>query len=369
MEIKKLSIGIIGTRGIPNRYGGFEQFAEFLSVGLVEKGHQVSVYSPHNHAFLESTYKGVSIIHIYDPEYKWGTKGQFVYDFNCIKDSRSRNFDIILQLGYTSSAIFWWLFSKNSVVITNMDGLEWMRSKFSESVKRFLKFSERLAAKHSQALVADSLGIQAHLKKKYGVDSSYIPYGAVAFENPEKQKVVDAGFNPNHYFLVIARIEPENNVETIIKGYLKTNSTLPLIIVGGMTTPFAAHLKSEYGNRPQIKFVGGIYDQNLLDNLRFYSAMYFHGHSVGGTNPSLLEAMASSAYICANENSFNRAILNDEALYFKNDDDVAEHVNQFSVSDANRVDFIDRNFEKIKSLYTWESIINHYEELFLCKIN
>ena len=129
-----MKIAILGTRGIPNNYGGFEQFAEYLSVGLVDKGHNVFVYNSHNHIFKESIYKGVNIIHCFDPEYLIGTSGQFLYDLNCIINCRKSNFDIILQLGYTSSSIWNGIMPKNSSLVTNMDGIEWKRSKFSNKV-------------------------------------------------------------------------------------------------------------------------------------------------------------------------------------------------------------------------------------------
>ncbi|HYD91010.1 MAG TPA: DUF1972 domain-containing protein, partial [Flavobacterium sp.] len=160
-----MKIAILGTRGIPNYYGGFEQFAEYFAAYLAEKGHEAYVYNSHNHPYQEKTFKGAHIIHKYDPEYRVGTFGQFIYDFNCIRDIRKRNFDIILQLGYTSSSIWSFMFPKKAIVITNMDGLEWKRSKYSAPVRQFLKFAERLAAISSDYLVADSLGIQSFLKK------------------------------------------------------------------------------------------------------------------------------------------------------------------------------------------------------------
>ena len=134
-----MKIGILGTRGIPNHYGGFEHFAEHLSKGLVERGHDVTVYNSHKHPYHEKEWNGIKITHCFDPEYILGGAGQFVYDLNCILDARKRNYDIILMLGYTSSSVWGKLYPKNSIVITNMDGLEWKRAKFSKPVQNFLK--------------------------------------------------------------------------------------------------------------------------------------------------------------------------------------------------------------------------------------
>ncbi len=138
-----LKIAILGCRGIPNRYGGFEQFAEKLSVGLVEGGHQVWVYNSHNHPCRDALWRGVHRVLCYDPEYRLGQFGQFIYDWNCIRDSRRRGFDIILQLGNTSSSVWHRQLPRASVVVTNMDGLEWKRSKYNRPVQRFLKYAEK----------------------------------------------------------------------------------------------------------------------------------------------------------------------------------------------------------------------------------
>src|SRR5688500_16446735 len=133
-----LKIAILGTRGIPNNYGGFEQIAGYLSKGLVEKGHSVTVYNSHKHPYKESIWNGVEIVRCFDPEFLIGTAGQFVYDLNCILHVRKRRFDIILMLGYTSSSVWKDLYPKNAVLITNMDGLEWKRPKYSKPVRKFL---------------------------------------------------------------------------------------------------------------------------------------------------------------------------------------------------------------------------------------
>ena len=184
-----MKIAILGTRGIPNNHGGFEQFAEYLSQHLAKKGHSVFVYNSHSHPYQKSKWNGVNIVHKKDPEDKIGTAGQFIYDFNCIIDSRKRDFDVILQLGYTSSSIWGWLLPNKPIVITNMDGLEWKRSKYSKPVRRFLKYAEKLAINTSDYLVADSLGIQSFLKNKYQKESEYIAYGAELFSEASEKVI------------------------------------------------------------------------------------------------------------------------------------------------------------------------------------
>ena len=357
-----MKIAIIGTRGIPNHYGGFEQFAEYVSVGLVEKGHEVTVYNSHTHPFQGNVFKGVKIIHCKDPEDKIGTAGQFIYDLNCILDARKHNFDIILQLGYTSSSIWSRLFPKKAILTTNMDGLEWKRTKYSRKVQKFLQFAESLAVKHSDHLIADSIGIQNYIQEKYAKSSTYIPYGAHVFENPNPKSLREYSLREYEYDLLIARLEPENSIETILDGVSQASGSRPFLVIGKHETKFGEYLKHKFKPQSKIQFLGGIYNQEVLNNLRFYSNLYFHGHTVGGTNPSLLEAMASSALICAHENIFNKAILGDDALYFDSIESVAKSLNE--VSKKNFPKLTIANIRKIKEIYSWEEIISQYENYF-----
>jgi glycosyltransferase involved in cell wall biosynthesis len=358
-----MKIAILGTRGIPNNYGGFEQLAEYLSVSLVERGHEVYVYNSSLHSFKENNFKGVNIIHCFDAEDKIGTAGQFIYDLNCILDSRKRNFDVILQLGYTSSSIWSFLFPKQAKIITNMDGLEWKRSKYAYPVQLFLKQVENWAIHASNRLISDSLGIQSYIKNKYKKESMFIAYGAAVFNTPDVTVLEKHLLKKHNYFLVVARFEPENNIETIIKGYLKSNAKEPLILIGSTQNKFGQYIKSTYKNL-NIQFLETIYDIEQLNNLRYFSKLYFHGHSVGGTNPSLLEAMASQALICAHKNEFNQSVLNDDALYFSDENDIVKCINnEFTIELKNKI--ILKNINKIETLYSWKSIVDAYENLMI----
>ncbi|MDG1571469.1 DUF1972 domain-containing protein [Robiginitalea sp. M366] len=355
-----MKLAILGTRGVPNFHGGFEQFAEYFSVYMASKGHEIYVYSPHNHPFKENKFKGVNIIHCYDPEHKVGTFGQFIYDLNCILDSRRKAFDIILQLGYTSSSVWGWLLPKKAFILTNMDGLEWKRSKYSPRVRKFLKYAEKWGVKYSDHLIADSLGIQEYLKLEYQKDSTYIPYGAEVFETPNPEILNSYELSPYAYNMLIARLEPENNIETILDGISMDPNKTCFLVVGKHETAYGEYLKDRYSASEHIKFLGGIYDIRALDNLRYYSQLYFHGHSVGGTNPSLLEAMASNALIIAHNNIFNRSILENDAFFFDTSEDVLRLLRN---SKSEHQTWISNNISKIRSLYSWDLINRKYEKL------
>ena len=358
-----MRIGIIGTRGIPNHYGGFEQFAELLSVYLVKNNHEVVVYNSKSHPYKKNNYKGVTIVHALDPENMVGTVGQFVYDLICILDSRKRNFDIILQLGYTSSSIWSFLFPKKSIVITNMDGMEWKRSKYSSLVKKFLKYAEKIAVKKSDYLISDSKGIQSYLKESYDVESEYIAYGSSVFSSSNENILRDYDISKNKYYLLICRIEPENSVEEIIEGVVNSNSNTPLLVIGDCSTnKYGENLYKKYSTLKKIKFLGSIYNQEVLNNLRFYSQLYFHGHTVGGTNPSLLEAMGCQCVIMANDNQFNKSVLNKDAFYFKTRSDISNFLINFNKEEHKRL--LINNLEKIETYYNSNNINKIYELYF-----
>lgn len=358
-----MKIAILGTRGIPNHYGGFEQFAEYLSLGLVKRNHDVTVYNSHSHPFKDKEYHGVKIKHIYDPESKIGTAGQFIYDLLCIIDTRKENFDIILQLGYTSSSIFFDLHPKNCKVVTNMDGLEWKRTKYSNKVQKFLQWAESLAAKKSDYMISDSIGIQNYIKNKYSKDTIYIPYGSYVIENYDDNTCIEYNVEKNNYDMLIARLEPENSIEIILDGVINSTSKRKFLVIGKHETKYGEYLKNKFKSSENIIFVGGVYNQSKLDNLRYFSNLYFHGHTVGGTNPSLLEAMGSKALICANNNQFNSTILEKDAFYFNDFSDITKILN--TVKKENYLNFIESNIEKIKNIYEWENIISQYESFLL----
>lgn len=368
-----MKIAFVSVRGIPNNYGGFEQFAEYISVGLVKRGHEVTVYSPSYHPYKDDEYKGVKIKHIYSPEtWMGGSIGSFFYDFMSLKDALKReNFDIIYEAGYTSIIpAFIWFDVKNvtkSIVVTNMDGLEYKRTKFNKWVRKFVFWEERMAVKHSHYLIADNMGIHDYYKEKYGKDSKFLAYGADIHDDYNVEHLKEYGLKPEEYYILVARLEPENNIVMAIEGYLhsKENGKRPLIVVGKTNTPHGKELVAKYGKEKGVKFVGGIYDFNKLNSIRHFSKAYFHGHSVGGTNPSLLEAMASECFILAHDNIFNRAVLKDNSLYYPNAEKVTEMLNDIeNICTLHKKNFTDGNVEEIKNEYSWEHLVDQHEEYF-----
>jgi glycosyltransferase involved in cell wall biosynthesis len=369
-----MKIAFISTRGIPNNYGGFEQFVEYISVGLAAHGHEVVVYSPHFHPYRENIYKGVYIKHIYSPELWMGSSvGSFFYDFCSLREAlKNEQFDIIYVTGYTSivPAYIWFRVKtiKYPIIITNMDGQEHKRTKFNKWVQKFLRWEEKITVLYSNYLIADNAGIQYYLKKRYGRNSKFLAYGANIYDNYDITFLKDFGLESDQYYLLIARLEPENNIEVIIKGYLasKQKGKKTLVVVGKTNTSYGKYLIQMYTQEPSIRFLGGIYDFDKLNSIRYFSYAYFHGHSVGGTNPSLLEAMASECFIIAHDNEFNRTVLNSNAMYFSTAQDISFLLNRLNnVLLQYKNVYVTNNLKEIRMHYSWEKLINEHEKYFL----
>jgi glycosyltransferase involved in cell wall biosynthesis len=211
------------------------------------------------------------------------------------------------------------------------------------------------------------MGIHDYYKEKYGKDSKFLAYGADIHDDYDSSLLKEFNLAPNEYYLLVARLEPENNIVMAIEGYLasKEKGKRPLIIVGKTNTPHGKELVLKYGNEPSIRFVGGIYDFKKLNSIRKFSYVYFHGHSVGGTNPSLLEAMASDCFIFAHDNIFNRAVLKENSYYYSNSQDVANLLNRVDeIAESDKDKFIAANLDEIRTNYSWEHLVDEHEKYF-----
>ena len=248
-----------------------------------------------------------------------------------------------------------------------MDGLEWKRTKYSKKVQKFLKVAEKWAVETSDYLISDSIGIQDYIQEKYNVESKFIAYGSSLFSPTNENLIYDYNLLPEQYFVLIARMEPENNIEMILDGFVKSNSQKTFCVIGNIeATVFGKHIKEKFSKYNNIRFLGAIYNLDLLNHLRCYSLLYFHGHSVGGTNPSLLEAMGSRALIAAHNNVFNKAILNDDAFYFSTAYEVSNLIS--SVNKEENISKVENNIVKIKDQYNWPIINKQYlDYLIKCR--
>jgi len=362
----KLRIAILGARGIPASYGGFETFAEQLSIRLVERGHEVTVYAETSESSVEDTfYQGVRVRHKRRP--RWGAASVLAYDCACLWDAR-RGYDLVYMLGYGAAWACWWPRVFGVPVWINVDGLEWARSKWGRAARIYLRCMEWVASRVATRLIADAEAIALRFRETYpkGAPSSFIAYGAELVQDRDVDpSVLSAwGLKPRRYMLVVARPEPENHILEIVQGYEMHGGDWPLVIVGDVSgaTAYQQQLRQHASER--VRFVGGIYDNGQLASLRVHAACYLHGHSVGGTNPSLLEALACGNWVIAHDNPFNREVARDAADYFATPEQLARSLDLVvGQSDAMLPQRSQRARDIVSEHYTWDGIADAYEAL------
>ena len=359
----KMRLAILGTRGIPAQYGGFETFAEKLSIGLVKRGIDVTVYCEDTPDKLAS-YENVHLKYFKVP--KLGPLSTIFFDAQCLLDAR-RNYDVVYMLGY-GAAIFCFIPRLwGTHVWINMDGIEWARSKWSWLAKLWLRTMESVAMWTAGRIIADAEGIRGFLmaRHKRMPPVNVIAYGAPVIESaPDVSLLAEWALSPDSYYLVVCRMEPENHVLEILTGYNLSNTTRPLIIVGNHTigTEYVRSLGDVKNDR--IQFIGAIYDHEKLLALRYYSTAYLHGHSVGGTNPSLLEAMGCGNMIIAHDNPFNREVAAETGIYFKSETDIPAMIAEVETFDAEKRGVVfSRSVTRVKKFYSWDAIVDQYMKL------
>lgn len=355
-----MKISILGTRGIPNNYGGFEQFAENVSQQFVKHGLDVTVYGTSSHLYKNKSYQDITIKHISCYENILGSASQFLYDYLCLKDAVKNRPDIIIMCGYGSSAPALLLVNRKKIkIITNMDGFEWKRDKYNFITKKLLKIFERIAVSKSDVVLADHRIIQEYFSEKYPCKPALISYGATIPQDFSQASLQNFNLTPYNYYITIGRYEPENQAGLIIKAWEESGSKLDLCVVTNND-----EIITRYSQNSRIRFIRGLYDYSTLSDLRRFSMACIHGHTVGGTNPSLLEAMASQAFIIAHGNDFNKSILEGNALFFDSADELKSILAKPVTGDTFKETSIKNNLQKILDEYNWENVANEYISLF-----
>jgi glycosyltransferase involved in cell wall biosynthesis len=361
-----LRIAILGARGIPASYGGFETFAEQLATRLVARGHEVTVYAETGESSVQDTfYQGIRVRHKRRP--RWGAASVLAYDCACLWDA-CRGYDLVYMLGYGAAWACWWPRVFGVPVWINVDGLEWARSKWGRGARLYLRCMEWVTTRAATRLIADAEAIAQRFRQTYpgGAPSSFIAYGAELVESRQVDPAVLSlwGLQAHRYMLVVARPEPENHILEIIQGHVLHGGDWPLVIVGDVSgaTAYQRQLKQHASER--VRFIGGIYDGGQLASLRVHAACYLHGHSVGGTNPSLLEALACGNWVLAHDNPFNREVARDAADYFATPGQLARSLDLVvRESDALRPQRAQRARGIVAEHYTWDGITDAYEAL------
>ena len=360
------TLRILGTRGIPAAHGGFETFAEHLALYLIEHGWRVVVYCQEDGVgpIFEDVWQGVERVHI--PVVQTGPKGTIVFDWKATKHAGQHG-DLCLTLGYNTAVFCTLLRLKGTPNLINMDGIEWSRAKWGTVAKTWFWLNDWAGCWLGNHLVADHPNIKKHLASRVRDDKiTMIPYGADTVTSAPAAAVRALGLEPGRFLTLIARAEPENSVLEIVSGFSLKPRGYQLAVLGNYEPDkIAYHQKVMAAAGSEVIFLGAIYDKDIVQALRFYSVAYIHGHQVGGTNPSLVEAMAAGNPVIAHNNPFNRWVAGDSARYFNGAEEC-----------SNRLDGILDNPEvisEIKSgilsrqqeLFTWEKVLADYETLLI----
>lgn len=380
------NIFIIGSKGIPAKYGGFETFVDKLTE--YRKNDEIMYHvSCMGKDYDEFEYNNSRCFNVKVPNI--GPAKAVYYDIaalkQCIKYIEKNNVEnakIYILACRIGPFIGWYkrkLEKMNIPLFVNPDGHEWKRAKWNAIIRRYWKVSERLMVKHADLLICDSINIEKYIQedyKQYNPKTTFIAYGA----DLEKSKLEDndstllewykkKDVKSKEYYLVVGRFVPENNYETMIVEFMKSKTKKDFVLITNVEeNKFYDELKSKTGfeNDKRIKFVGTVYDQELLKKIRENAYGYFHGHEVGGTNPSLLEALASTDLNLLLDVGFNREVALDGAIYFtKQLGNLAKKINSLELTDKKEIIELGLKARKrIESEYTWEKIVAEYENLF-----
>jgi glycosyltransferase involved in cell wall biosynthesis len=280
--------------------------------------------------------------------------------------SLREQFDILYVLGFRASAAYLLHRFTKTKVVFNTDGFDWQRSKWGRLGRRYLKVSESLGVKCATGgLIADSRTVARYFAQHYGREPTYLSYGVLLDADRAVGAAKSYGLNPGEYYLVVARLEPENHVLHIIDEFLSSGSRRTLAVVGGQnySTPYAARIRARGSDR--VRLLGSIYDQSHLDALYHSCFAYVHGHAVGGTNPSLLRAMGAGALVLANGVDYNREVLGMTGLYWSPDPrSLSELIRQLEVDPELNSQLGCAARDRVRRLYDWESIADQYASHF-----
>lgn len=308
-------IAMVGTRGVPARYGGFETAVEEVGQRLVRAGHQVRVYCRGADRSLDEHLGMQRVTLPAVPRTQFETLSHSALSVGHLLGRRT---DVAIVFNAANAILLPAIKAARIPVAVHVDGLEWQRAKWGKLGRRWYLWGERMAVRWADELIADSVGIQDYYRTEHATPSRLLTYGAPILTELDERPLAEIGLRPNGYHLAVARLEPENHVDVIVEAYRASAAKLPLVVVGSVPYP-SEHEKSVTASAsadPRIRMLGGVWDQHLLDMLYAHAASYLHGHSVGGTNPSLLRAMGAGAPCVAFDVGFNRDVLGATGSYF-----------------------------------------------------
>lgn len=357
------TISVLGTRGIPAEHGGFETFAEYLAKYLVALDWEVTVYCQNDNSikFYTSNWENIRCIHI--PSFFSGPLGTICFDLLSIIHAACKP-SVQLVLGYNTAVFLLISRLARRKIIVNMDGIEWKRSKWNMLLRGWFWLNEKAACILSTHLIADNPGIETHLLSRLTRRKmTMIPYGAEPFESHQAPVVNGVEVEPFSYMIVVARPEPENSIAEIVRAYDRVGKGKLLILGRYNIVKNRYHKLVKSYESSKIVFLGPIYNQKVVSCLRHNSTAYLHGHQVGGTNPSLVEALASGCGVIAYDNSFNKWVAKDAALYFKNEEELEKCICKIESDSEIRKRLAEAATVQFRSRFRWDKILGQYQIL------
>lgn len=355
-----MRIALLGTRGIPARYGGFETFAEELSTRLVARGHSVTVYCREPHP--QSSYRGVQLRYLPPLRHKYAET--LVHTFISTLDLLRHPHDAALYCN-GANAIFTPLARAAGMpVALNVDGLERKRKKWNILARAWYRFSEILSTFCPTEIITDAVQIRAYYRETYGAESTFIPYGAPTGKLATTAALQPPGLEPDRYILYVTRFEPENNPLMVRRAFEKVETNLKLALVGD--APYAAAYINEVRDTrdPRIVIPGGIYGVGYHE-LQSHSFAYIHATEVGGTHPALIEAMGRGALVLYLMTPENHEVAGGAGIAFHDEADLTMRLREvLAMTPAQRKSYRDAAVARVHERYSWETVTDTYEQLF-----
>ncbi|WP_114559661.1 DUF1972 domain-containing protein [Desertihabitans aurantiacus] len=356
-----MRIAMIGTRGVPARYGGFETAVEEIGARLVAGGHEVRVFCrPVPGESQPATYRGMALTWL--PAMRRRSLETLSHTARSVLHRELAGVDVALVFNAANAPLLPVVRARRVPVATHVDGLEWQRAKWGPAGRRYYRLAESLAVRWSDALVADAAGIADYYRREFDADTVQIAYGAPILEHPSLDRLGELDLQPGGYHVVVARFEPENHVLEIVEGYRRSTARLSLVVVGSAPYSEAYTASVHAAADDRVRFLGGVWDQELLDQLYAGALSYLHGHSVGGTNPSLLRAVGAGTAVIAWDVDFNREVLGEHGRFFR---DSAALAAELAAAEADPAEVGRRAAAAQQDVrrYNWDDVAAAYETL------
>ncbi|WP_461516534.1 DUF1972 domain-containing protein [Porticoccus sp.] len=357
-------LSILGIRGIPAKHGGFETFAERLSLHLIEQDWQVTVYCQEDSGtkIFETEWCGVRLVHI--PVSQAGAVGTIIFDWKATCHALSQQ-GLFLTLGYNTAIFNVMQRIKGQINVINMDGIEWRRDKWGFIAKTWFWLNERIGCWAGNHLVADHPKIKQHLATRVSEDKiTMIPYGGDEVLSADAGLLEKYGIESGCFSVIIARPEPENSFLEMVRAFSRCRRDHTLVVLGNFDPENNRyHCQVMEAASEEVLFIGAIYEAPVVQALRYFSRFYLHGHRVGGTNPSLVEALGAGCAVIAHDNQFNKWVAGPDAAFFKDEPACAVLLDQLLANETAVARMKSASCERFRARFTWPQVLHEYEEL------